>query len=79
MPFCPDHLGAACRHHDVVDGIGVTVDVEGDACRIIRVHFRTAGQGDAGDDVCIHPVGIVRRLQFRFRYILVAYDADAER
>ena len=61
VPFCPDHLGAACRHHDVVYSIGAAVDVEGDACRIIRVHLGAAGQGDAGDDVRIHPVGIVRR------------------
>ena len=26
MPFCPDHLGAACRHYDVVYRIGAAVD-----------------------------------------------------
>ena len=78
MPFCPYYLGAACRHHDIVYGIGAAVDVEGDACRIIRVHLGAAGQGDAGDDVRIHPVGIVRRLQLRFRHVLIAHDPDAE-
>lgn len=76
--FCPDHLGAACGHHDVVDGVGVPVDMEGDVCRVIRVYFRAVGQGDAGDDIRIHPVGIVRCLQFIFCFVPIAYDADAQ-
>ena len=78
MPFCPDHLRAACRHHNVVYGIGAAVDMEGDACRIVRVYFSAAGQCDAGDDIRIHPVGIVGRLQFRLRHIFIADDADAQ-
>ena len=78
VPFRPDHLGAACGHHDIVHGVGAAVDVEGDAGRSVRVHLGAACQGDAGDDVCVHPVGVVGRLQHLLRHVPVADDADAQ-
>ena len=79
VPFCPDYLGAAGRHHNVVYGVGAAVDMEGDARWIVRVYLRAAGQGDAGNDIRIHLVGIIGRLKLRLRDIPVAYDSNAER
>ncbi len=78
VPFCPDHLGAAGRHHNVIYGVGAAVDMEGDARRIVRVYLHAAGQGNAGNDIRIHPVGVVGGLQFLLRDILIAYDSDSE-
>ena len=53
--------------------------MEGHGGRVIRVDFLRCGQRNACDNVRIHPVGVIRRLQFCFRDIPVAYDTDAQR
>ena len=78
MPFGPYDLGASCRHDNVVHGIAPAVYMEGNTGRVVRVDLPAAGQGNAGDDIRIHAVGIVRGLQFSGRDFLISHDADTE-
>ena len=78
MPFGPYDLGASCRHDDVIYGIASAVYMEGDAGRVVRIDFPAVSQGNAGDDIRIHAVGIVRGFQFSGRDFLIGHNADAE-
>ena len=76
MPFYPYKLGTACRHHNIVDGVCTTIDMESHTGRGIRIYFCSTAQCDASNNICVYTVCIIRCLQFCFRYLRIADNTN---
>ena len=78
VPLCPDNLGAACRDDNIIYRVCASINLEGNTCRIIGIYLCGAADGNAGNHIRIHTIGVIGSLQLCFRYIRIAYNTDSQ-
>ena len=78
MPFGPDHLRTSGRHDDILNYVGLAIDMKGDLRGLIRGNILAACQGYACNDIRVNTVGIIRSLQFGVLNAFIGDNAYAQ-